>query len=67
MEFRDVNTDKLRLLSDPPVFSCLFLEDHVTVVHPVLRGDVDLCMRVVLHCLSQHVVHNALPILPHVP
>lgn len=52
--------------SDSPVFSCLLLEDHVTVVHPVLCGDVDLRMRVVFCRLSQHVVHDALSILPHV-
>lgn len=67
VECRDAVNNKLRrLLSDSPVFSCLLLEDHVTVVHPVLCGDVDSCMRVVLRRLSQHVIHDALPILPHV-
>ena len=51
---------------DSPVFSRLLLEDHVAVVHPLLCGDVDACMRVVLGRLSQHVVHDALPVLPHV-
>lgn len=52
---------------DSPVFSRLLLEDHVAVVHPVLRGDVDAGVRVVLGRLPQHVVHDALAVLPHVP
>lgn len=49
-----------------PVFSRLLLEDHVAVVHPVLCGDIDACVRVVLRRLSQHIIHNALAVLPHV-
>lgn len=52
---------------DVPVFSRLLLKDHVAVVHPVLCGDVDLCVGVVVSRLFQHVVHNAFPVLPHVP
>lgn len=51
---------------DSPIFSRLLLEDHVAVVHPVLCSDIDACVRVVLRRLSQHVVYNALPVLPHV-
>lgn len=50
-----------------PVFPRLLLEDHVAVVHPVLCGDVDPNVGVVLGRLAQHVVNDALPILPHVP
>lgn len=50
-----------------PVFPRLLLEHHVTVVHPVLCGGVDASVRVVLRRLPQHVVHDALPVLPHVP
>lgn len=49
-----------------PVFSRLLFEDHVAVVHPVLRGDVDPSMGVVLRRLAQHVVNYTLPVLPHV-
>lgn len=50
-----------------PVLSCLFLEHGVAVVHPLVRGDVDASARVLLWCLLQHVVHDALAVLPHVP
>lgn len=55
-----------KLCCDSPVFSSFLFEDHVTVVHPVLCGDINTCMRIVHCCLSQHVVHNALSIFPHV-
>lgn len=62
---RDAANEDLRR-NDSPVFSRLLLEDHVAVVHPVLRGDVDPRVRVVLGRLPQHVVHDALAVLPHV-
>lgn len=49
-----------------PVFARFLLENSVAVIHAVLCGDVDACMWVVFHRLPQHVVHNALAILPHV-
>lgn len=55
------------LMLGSPVFSRLLLEDHVAVVHPVLGGDVDSSVRVVLRRLAQHVVNDALPVLSHVP
>lgn len=55
-----------KLCCDSPVFSSFLLEDHVTVVHSVLCGDIDACMRIVHCCLSQHVVNNALSIFSHV-
>lgn len=51
---------------DSPVFSCLLLEGHVAVVHPVLCGDVDASLGIVLRSLLQHVVHDAFTVLPHV-
>lgn len=49
-----------------PVFSSFLLEDHVAVVHSVLRGHIDAGVGIVRCCLAQHVVNNALSIFPHV-
>lgn len=51
---------------DLPVFSCLLLKYCITVTHALFCCHIDFGSWVAVNSFLQHVVHNAISILPHV-
>lgn len=49
-----------------PVFSCLLLKHCIAVTHALFRCHIDFGSWVAVNSFLQHVVYNAISILPHV-